>query len=317
MIVILDAYTSNPGDLSWDELKNLGTLTVYDRTLPKEAISRIADADIVLTNKVKIDANVMAACPNIKYIGVLATGFNVVDLEEATRRGIIVTNIPAYSTDSVAQMVFAHLLAVTNRVEHYTEQIHKGTWSRSADFSYHDTTLNELAGKTIGIVGLGHIGMRVAHIALAMGMHVMAKTSKGVRELPEEIQKATMEGLLASSDIITLHCPLSSSTHHLINSERLAQMRHGAILINTARGPLVDEEAVAIALQDGQLAAYCADVMDNEPPRADNPLLHAPNTFFTPHIAWATQEARRRLVDIAIKNVKAYTEGSAINVVNK
>lgn len=316
-IVILDAYTSNPGDLSWDELKNLGTLTVYDRTLPEETISRIADADIVLTNKVNIDANVMAACPNIKYIGVLATGFNVVDLEEATRRGIIVTNIPAYSTDSVAQMVFAHLLAVTNRVEHYTEQIHKGTWSRNADFSYHDTTLTELAGKTIGIVGLGHIGMRVAHIALAMGMHVMAKTSKGVRELPEEIQKATMEGLLASSDIITLHCPLSSSTHHLINSERLAQMRHGAILINTARGPLVDEETVAIALQDGQLAAYCADVMDNEPPRADNPLLHAPNTFFTPHIAWATQEARRRLVDIAIKNVKAYTEGSAINVVNK
>ncbi len=314
-IVILDGFTANPGDLSWKGLEELGTLTVYDRTRPEETVARAADADIVLTNKVIINREVMAQLPQLKYIGVLATGYNVVDIEAAHEHDIIVTNVPAYSTESVAQMVFAHLLTVTNRTEHYALQNRQGRWTKNPDFCYWDFSHMELAGKTFGIVGLGNIGRRVAEIALAFGMQVKALTSKSANALPAGIEKADLEELLASSDIISLHCPLTDSTRHLINRETLSLMRPSAILINTGRGPLVDDQAVAYALAEGQLAAFCADVLTEEPPKADNPLLSQPNAFITPHIAWATEEARSRLLQVAISNVRAFLNAKPQNVV--
>ena len=314
-IVILDGYTANPGDMSWKELEELGTLAVYDRTRPEETVARAADAEIILTNKVIISREVMAQLPLLKYIGVLATGYNVVDIEAAHERGIIVTNVPAYSTESVAQMVFAHLLTVTNRTEHYAIQNRKGRWTSNSDFCYWDFPHMELAGKTFGIVGLGNIGRRVAEIALAFGMQVKALTSKSANTLPTGIKKADLEELLATSDVISLHCPLTDTTHHLINHKTLQLMRPSTILINTGRGPLVDDQAVASALTSGQLAAFCADVLTKEPPQADNPLLGLPNAFITPHIAWATQEARTRLLQVAISNVKAFLDTKPQNVV--
>ena len=314
-IVILDGFTANPGDMSWKELEELGTLTVYDRTRPEETVARAADVDIVLTNKVIINREVMAQLPQLKYIGVLATGYNVVDIEAAHEHDIIVTNVPAYSTESVAQMVFAHLLTVTNRTEHYALQNRQGRWTKNPDFCYWDFSHMELAGKTFGIVGLGNIGRRVAEIALAFGMQVKALTSKSANALPAGIEKADLEELLASSDIISLHCPLTDSTRHLINRETLSLMRPSAILINTGRGPLVDDQAVAYALAEGQLAAFCADVLTEEPPKADNPLLSQPNAFITPHIAWATEEARSRLLQVAINNVRAFLNTKPQNVV--
>ena len=314
-IVILDGYTANPGDMSWKELEELGTLAVYDRTRPEETVARAADAEIILTNKVIISREVMAQLPLLKYIGVLATGYNVVDIEAAHERGIIVTNVPAYSTESVAQMVFAHLLTVTNRTEHYAIQNRKGRWTSNSDFCYWDFPHMELAGKTFGIVGLGNIGRRVAEIALAFGMQVKALTSKSANTLPTGIKKADLEELLATSDVISLHCPLTDSTRHLINRETLSLMRPSAILINTGRGPLVDDQAVAYALAEGQLAAFCADVLTEEPPKADNPLLSQPNAFITPHIAWATEEARSRLLQVAISNVEAFLNAKPQNVV--
>ena len=314
-IVILDGFTANPGDMSWKELEELGTLTVYDRTRPEETVARAADAEIILTNKVIISREVMAQLPQLKYIGVLATGYNVVDIEAAHEHDIIVTNVPAYSTESVAQMVFAHLLTVTNRTEHYALQNRQGRWTKNPDFCYWDFSHMELAGKTFGIVGLGNIGRRVAEIALAFGMQVKALTSKSANALPAGIEKANLEELLASSDIISLHCPLTDSTRHLINRETLSLMRPSAILINTGRGPLVDDQAVAYALAEGQLAAFCADVLTEEPPKADNPLLSQPNAFITPHIAWATEEARSRLLQVAISNVRAFLNTKPQNVV--
>ena len=314
-IVILDGFTANPGDLSWKGLEELGTLTVYDRTRPEETVARAAEADIVLTNKVIISREVMAQLPQLKYIGVLATGYNVVDIEVAHERGIIVTNVPAYSTESVAQMVFAHLLTVTNRTEHYALQNRQGRWTQNPDFCYWDFSHMELAGKTFGIIGLGNIGRRVAEIALAFGMQVKALTSKSANALPAGIEKADLEELLASSDVISLHCPLTDATRHLINRETLSLMRPSAILINTGRGPLVDDQAVASALAEGQLAAFCADVLTEEPPKADNPLLSQPNAFITPHIAWATEEARSRLLQVAISNVRAFLNAKPQNVV--
>ena len=314
-IVILDGFTANPGDLSWKGLEELGTLTVYDRTKPEETVARAAEADIVLTNKVIINREVMAQLPQLKYIGVLATGYNVVDIEAAHERGIIVTNVPAYSTESVAQMVFAHLLTVTNRTEHYALQNRQGRWTKNPDFCYWDFPHLELAGKTFGIVGLGNIGRRVAEIALAFGMQVKALTSKSADTLPVGIEKADLEALLATSDVISLHCPLTDTTRHLINRETLSKMRPSAILINTGRGPLVDDQAVASALAEGQLAAFCADVLTEEPPKADNPLLSQPNAFITPHIAWATEEARSRLLQVAISNVRAFLNAKPQNIV--
>ena len=315
-IVILDGYTANPGDLSWGSLKEMGEVTVYERTRREEIAGRAADADIVLTNKVVMDREMMALLPRLKYIGVLATGYNVVDIEAARERDIIVTNVPAYSTESVAQTVFAHLLTVTNRTEHYAEQNRQGRWAENRDFCYWDTELTELAGKTMGIVGLGHIGRRVAEIALAFGMQVKAMTSKKAEELPAGIQKTELQSLLASSDVVSLHCPLTEGTRHLIHRETLRLMKPSAILINTGRGPLVDDEALAEALNEGRLRAYCADVVTEEPPKADHPLLHAPNAFITPHIAWATVEARKRLLQTAIGNVEAFVNGHPVNVVS-
>jgi glycerate dehydrogenase len=314
-IVILDGYSANPGDLSWKELEQMGEVTVYDRTSPSETVQRAADADIVLTNKVVLDREKIVQLPRLKYIGVLATGYNVVDIEAAHERGIIVTNVPAYSTESVAQMVFAHLLTVTNHTEHYAIQNRSGRWTANPDFCYWDFPHMELAGKTFGIVGLGNIGRRVAEIALAFGMKVKAMTSKSQDQLPAGIEKADLQTLLSSADVLSLHCPLTDKTRHLINDDTLRQMKPTAILINTGRGPLVDDQAVADALQEGRLAAFCADVLTTEPPASNNPLLSQPNAFITPHIAWASIEARIRLLQVAIDNVRAFIYDKPQNVV--
>ena len=315
-IVVLDGYAANPNDLSWEDMQALGQLVVFDRTAPDQVLERSADADALLTNKVVLSAETLAKLPRLKYIGVLATGYNVVDTVAARRQGIVVTNIPAYSTDSVAQLTFAHILNITNSVAHYADQNRQGRWSASPDFVYWDTPLIELSGKTLGIVGLGNIGMKVATIARTFGMDVFAYTSKNSTDLPIGIQKTTLDGLLAVSDVLSLHCPLNEQTHHLINAQTLKKMKRGAILINTGRGPLVDEQAVADALNDGQLLAYGADVMTQEPPTADNPLLKCQNAYLTPHIAWATYEARQRLMLIATSNLQAFIEGKPVNVVN-
>ncbi len=316
-IVILDSYTANPGDLSWQAFNDIGELTVYDSTQPEEIIERAKHAEIVLTNKVCLREQEIEQLPNLKYIGVLATGYNVVDIDAARQHGIVVTNVPAYSTESVAQMVFAHLLTVTNRTEHYARLNREGKWTACPEFCYWDTELTELAGKTFGIVGLGNIGNRVATIALALGMKVVAYTSKSADSLPLGITKLTMEELLTQSDVLSLHCPLTPETHQLINRQTLQKMKPTAILINTGRGPLVNDQDVAAALSEHRLRAYCADVLSEEPPRTDNPLLKCENAFITPHIAWATKEARTRLIDVAISNVIAFIEGNPMNVVGK
>lgn len=315
-IVVLDGQGVNPGDISWNRIEELGELTVYPRTAPEEVLQHVGDAEIALTNKTVFDANIIAQLKNTKYIGVLATGYNVVDTKAARERGIVVTNIPAYSTDSVAQMVFAHLLNVSNHVDHYAEETRNGVWSRCPDFCYWNTPLFELAGKTLGIVGLGHIGMKVAQIAQAFGMNVLAYTSKSPDQLPEWIRKTTLDGLLGASDVVSLHCPLTDTTRELMSSASIEKMRDGAILINTGRGPLVNETDVADALASGKLGAYCADVLSSEPPSASNPLIGVPNAFITPHVAWATLEARLRLMDIAVCNIKSFLAGSPTNVVN-
>ena len=315
-IVILDGYTAQPGDLSWEALEEIGELTVYDRTRPEETVERAKDAEIVLTNKVCLRRPEIGQLPKLKYIGVLATGYNVVDIEAASEHGIVVTNVPAYSTESVAQMVFAHLLTITNRVEHYAMKNRDGAWTASPDFCYWDTPLTELAGKTFGIVGLGNIGRRVAAIAQAFGMRVVAYTSKAADQLPSGLEKRTMDELLKESDVVSLHCPLTPDTHHLMNSQTLQMMKPSAILINTGRGPLVCDQDVADALKANRLRAYCADVLTEEPPKADNPLLSCENAFVTPHIAWATTEARTRLIDVAIGNIKKFMGGQPMNVVS-
>lgn len=314
-IVILDAYTVNPGDLTWHPLDEMADLVIYDRTQPEQVVERCKGAEIVLTNKVILDAEVLNHLPHLTYIGVLATGYNVVDLEVASRQSITVTNIPAYSTNSVAQMVWAHILNITNRVGHYAEENKNGRWTRSKDFCYYDYTHSELAGKTIGIVGLGNTGMATARIAQAFGMNVIAYTSKD--KLPEEMKKVTLDELFKSSDIVSLHCPLTNETKELVNKERLDMMKPSAILINTSRGPVVNETDVAAALNEGKIAAFGADVVSVEPAKKGNPLLMAKNCFLTPHIAWATKEARQRLIDICIANIKAFLDDKPQNVVNE
>lgn len=314
-IVILDGYTANPGDLSWDELKEFGELSVYDRTTPEQLLSRAEGAEILLTNKVIIDAKAMNALPQLHYIGVLATGYNVVDIEEAHRRGIVVTNIPAYSTMSVAQMVMAHLLNITNQVALHAEAVRKGEWQQSPDFSFTKASLIELDGLTLGIVGLGNIGKQVARMAQALGMQVMAVSSKTEEELSQMgIRKAKDYGqLFREADVVSLHCPLTDETRHLVNRERLALMKNTAILINTGRGPLLDEQAVADALANNRIYAVGIDVLTEEPPRKGSPLIAAPRCYITPHIAWASAAARRRLIDIATNNVAAFLRGESLN----
>ncbi len=314
-IVELDGYAANPGDLSWDGLKELGDFVLYERTKPEDIVSRAKDADAILINKVRITDEILAQLPKLKYIGELATGYNNIDIKAASKRGITVCNIPAYSTDSVAQMTFAHILNITNQVAHYADESRSGHWSKNPDFCYWDTPLPELSAKTLGIVGLGNIGMKVAKIALDFGMDVFAYTSKNSADLPAGIQKTTIEGLLGASDILTLHCPLTDDTRELINKETLALMRSGSIIINTGRGQLVNEQDVADALESGLLLGYGADVLTEEPPRADNPLLKQPHAYITPHIAWATKEARQRLLNICVENIKAFQAGEPINVV--
>ena len=322
-VVILDGFSVTQEDLSWIELSAAGwEVQVYDRTRPEQTIGRCLEAEAVLTNKVVMSAEVIAALPRLRYIGVLATGYNVVDLEAARAHGVVVTNIPAYSTSSVAQLVFAHLLNVTNQVAHYAEANHQSTehtsrWTASPDFLWTDTPLTELSGKVMGIYGLGAIGSAVARIAVAFGMKVLAVTSKMPEELPVGVEKTEWDTLLGKADVLSLHCPLTPSTRAIINKVSLAAMKPTAILINTGRGPLVDEEAVATALHEGRLGAFCADVLSTEPPAADNPLLSAPRCYLTPHIAWATREARQRLIAIAAANLRAFAAGSPVNVVNR
>lgn len=312
-IVVLDGYGLNPGDLSWEALQALGELTVYDRTSPAELLDRAVGAEILLTNKTVLTADNLAALPDVRYIGVLATGYNVVDIPAANARGIVVTNIPAYSTASVAQMVFAHLLNITQRVGHYAHDNREGRWVNHPDFCYWDTPLVELAGKQMGLVGLGHTGMATARLALAFGMEVCAYTSKSPEQLPEGIRKCSLDELFAECDVLSLHCPLTADTKELVNARRLATMKPTAIVLNTGRGPLVNEADLADALNRGVIAAAGVDVLSTEPPQADNPLLTARNCFVTPHIAWATLEARTRLMDIAVANVKGFLQGQVIN----
>lgn len=314
-IVDLDAYALNPGDLSWESIEQLGELVIYPRTPAEHVVERAKDADALLVNKIQMTREVIEQLPKLRYIGELATGYNNIDLEAAHEHGITVTNIPAYSTVSVAQHVFALLLAVTNRVEHYADEARSGAWSRCPDFCYWNTPLVELAGKTFGIIGYGNIGQRVAEIAHAFGMHVAVVTSKPVGALPEWAQKTTFEGLLAVSDVVSLHCPLTPDNHHLIGREALSHIRRGAILINTARGPLVDEDEATLAVNEGRLSAYCADVLAEEPPTKGCNLFNEPNAYITPHLAWASLAARQRLMRIATDNLKAFIAGEPINVV--
>lgn len=312
-IVVLDGYALNPGDLSWTGMEALGELTVYERTSPSEVLERSAGAEVLITNKTVITAEHMAALPQLKYIGVLATGYNVVDIDEARNRGIVVTNIPAYSTASVAQMVFAHVLNITQRVGYYATENANGRWTNSVDFCYWDTDLVELDGKKMGIVGLGNIGRATARIAQAFGMEVLVVTSKEQSALPEGMKKVTLDELFAQSDVVSLHCPLTPDTKEMVNAARLQTMKQSAILINTGRGPLVNEQDLADALNEGRIAAAGLDVLSVEPSVTGNPLLGARNCFITPHIAWATKEARVRLMDIAVNNLKSYQEGIIIN----
>ena len=317
-IVVLDGYAANPGDLCWDELKTLGECTIYDRTAPQEVLARAKDAEVLLTNKTVLSREHIEALPALKYIGVLATGYNIVDVEAARQQGVVVTNIPAYSTDSVAQMVFAHILNIAQQVQHHSEEVHRGRWTKSPDFCFWDTPLIELRDKKLGIVGLGHTGQQTARIALGFSMKVMAYTSKPATQLPAEILKAdSLDQLFAECDVVSLHCPLNAATQSLVDARRLALMKPTAILINTARGPLVDEQALADALNEGRIYAAGLDVLSTEPPRADNPLLTARRCYITPHIAWASTAARERLMQIMLENLRAWMKGETINCVNK
>lgn len=312
-IVVLDGYTLNQGERDWEELNELGDVTVHDRTEPDEVIRRAEGAEVVLTNKVVLDRSTIGHLPNLKYIGVLATGYNIIDLNTARERGIVVTNVPAYSTDSVVQMAFAHILNITLRVGHYAHEVHNGVWSAQPDFSYRDTPLIELKGKRIGLVGFGHIGQAMAKVALAFGMKVVVCPHKMDTKLPREYEKAKLNDVFSTCDIVSLHCPLTPETKEMVNSFRLSLMKQGAILINTGRGGLIDEKALERALLSGKLLGAGLDVLSSEPPSAGNPLLKLNNCFITPHIAWATHEARERLMAQVVENLKAWMDGTPIN----
>ena len=315
-IVVLDGYAANPGEISWDEMKALGDLVVYDRTAPEQVVERAKGAQALLTNKVILGEAEMAQLPELKYIGVLATGYNVVDVEAARRRGITVTNIPAYSTMSVAQMVFAHLLNITHGVAKHAAKVSEGGWQTSPDFCFWLQPLIELEGRVMGIVGLGNTGTAVARIAQSFGMQVVAYTSKSASQLPAGIRKAeSFDSLFAESDVLSLHCPLTPDTKHMVNARTLGLMKPTAILINTGRGPLVDDEALAQALREGTIYAAGIDVLTQEPPRQGNPLIGLENCYITPHVAWATQAARLRLMQISVENLRAFQQGKPQNVV--
>lgn len=316
-IVVLDGHTLNPGDLSWDELGKLGSVTVYDRTPAGLIQERIGLAEIVLTNKTPLTREVLEAAENLRYVGVLATGYNVVDIEAAAARGITVTNVPAYGTESVAQFVFALLLELCHQIGRHGDSVRSGDWAKAVDFSYTLTPQIELWGKTMGIVGYGRIGRHVARLAEAFGMRVLVSGRPGKAGGNEDsgVRRVPLEQLLAESDVVSLHCPLTAETERLINRERLALMKSSAFLINTARGGLLQEQDVADALNEGRLAGAALDVLAAEPPAADHPLVHAPRCIITPHMAWAAVEARERLMSIAAGNVAAFLEGRPVNTV--
>ncbi len=318
-IVILDGYTENPGDLSWAGLEALGEVTVYDRTSltdENEIISRIGDAEIVYTNKTPLTKNVIDACPSIRFISVLATGYNVVDYEYAKTKGIPVTNVPAYGTAAVAQFAIAMLLEICHHVAHHSDTVHEGRWASSPDFCYWDYPLIELADKTIGIIGFGRIGQQTGRIAKALGMKVLANDkfeSESGREIAEYVDRET---IFRESDVIALHCPLFPDTQGIINKDTIAKMKDGVIILNNSRGPLIVEQDLTDALNSGKVYAAGLDVVSSEPIKADNPLLSAKNCFITPHISWAPKESRQRIMDCAVENLKAFLAGSPINVVN-
>lgn len=318
-LVILDGYVENPGDLSWDELGKLGELTVYDYTPvndEQEIIHRIGDSEIVITNKTPITRAIIDACPGMKFIAVLATGYNVVDYVYAGEKGIPVSNVPAYGTDAVAQFTIALLLEICHHAAHHDKAVHEGRWESSRDFCFWDYPLIELAGKTMGIVGFGRIGQQVGRIAKALGMRVIAY-NRSVSESGKEIAEyVDLDTLLAESDVISLHCPLFPETKGIINKDTIAKMKSSAILLNTSRGPLVVEQDLADALNAGRIYAAAADVVSVEPICGSNPLLTAKNCLITPHIAWAPKESRQRIMDCTVDNVRAYQSGAPIHVVN-
>ncbi|MHB1000281.1 MAG: D-2-hydroxyacid dehydrogenase [Armatimonadota bacterium] len=316
-LVVLDGYVLNPGDLSWDGLAQLGDLTVYDRTPPELVIERASGAEIIFTNKTILSADTISKLPDLKYIGVLATGYNVVDMEAAAQHGVTVTNVPAYSTPSVAQMVFALLLELCNHVQCHSDAVHQGEWASSPDFAFWKTPLIELSGMTIGIIGMGNIGMQVAQIASAMGMKVIA-ASRSRKRQPDiaDFEWVELPDLFSRSDVITIHAPLTPETQGLISRDNIDRMKTSAFLINTGRGPIVVEQDLADALNSGRIAGAGLDVLSVEPPKPDNPLLTAKNCIITPHIAWATLAARSRLMDTVVKNTEAFLNGSPVNIVS-
>jgi glycerate dehydrogenase len=314
-IVVLDGFALNPGDLSWERLQEIGVCTIYDRTSPTEVLQRSAGAEALITNKVVLNKDIIEQLPSLKYIGVTATGYNVVDIQAASEKGIVVTNIPAYSTDSVAQLVFSHILAVANRIELHADSVKNGEWASCPDFSYCLSPQIELAGKTLGIIGFGRIGRRVAEIGLAFGMKVVFQNRSVKKELTQGMTQKSLAEVFAESDFISLNCPLTADNVEFVNSGLLRTMKPTAILINTGRGGLVHEKDLAEALNSGVIKAACLDVLSSEPPKAENPLIGAKNCFITPHMAWATFEARQRLLGITIENIKSYISGNYQNVV--
>ena len=315
-IVVLDGFALNPGDLSWEKLHTLGNVTVYERTPAELVEERAREAEIVLTNKTLLFKDTLKKLPKVQYIGVLATGYNVVDLDYARERGITVTNVPAYSTESVAQMTFALLLELCLSVGQHNQAVKEGEWCRSKDFCFWKSPLTELSGKTMGIIGFGSIGQRVAEIALAFGMKVLVCSRTKKDYVRENLEWTSLDLLLKNADVVSLHCPLTDKTRQIIDKNAIEKMKQGALLLNTSRGPLLQDEAVADALNEGKLGGAAMDVLVEEPPKADNPLLSAKNCIITPHVAWATKEARGRLMDIASANVKAFLEGKPQNVVS-
>ena len=314
-IVILDGYTLNPGDQDWAPVNALGKVTVYDRSSPEQIIERAIDADAVLVNKVVLNESILSQLPKLKYIGVCATGYNNIDIDSTNKHKIVVTNVKAYGPASVAQHTFALLLALVNHIELHSQSVLNGDWSASADFCYWKTPLVELAGKTIGLIGLGDIGSQVAKIALAFGMKVIAYRKNPEQTQNQEIQMVSLEALFKQSDVISLHCPLTKETKHLINREKLSWMKPTSYLLNTGRGPLINEDDLAKALKDKIIAGAGLDVLSAEPPAVNNPLLSTPNCVITPHVAWASYEARKRLLQMAADNLAAFIKGDVLNVV--
>ncbi|MCW0219410.1 MAG: D-2-hydroxyacid dehydrogenase [Prosthecobacter sp.] len=314
-IVLLDAFTANPGDVSWAPLQSIAECTFHDRTPPAETVARCAGAEVIITNKAPVTREIIAALPDLKYIGVTATGYNIVDVAAAKERGIIVTNVPGYSSPAVAQLVFALILEQTNNVGHHAKTVRDGRWVACPDFSYWDHPIIELSGRTLGIIGYGDIGAAVGRIAVAFGMKVLASKREWKTSPPEGVTPASIDEVFSNSDVISLHCPLTDATKHLVGERTLGLMKSSAFLINTGRGPLVDEAALAQALNAGQIAGAGLDVLSVEPPKADNPLLTAKNCLITPHIGWASREARIRLIEATASNLKAFLAGNPVNVV--